>query len=41
MTCYRVFYMKYVLRNNQNVDDEHDRHDFRIILTEDDDRVRC
>ena len=37
MTGYREFYTKYVLRKNQNVDVEHDRHDFRIRLTDDDD----
>lgn len=38
MTGYREFYMKYVLRKNQNVGVEHDRHGFRVRLTEDDDK---
>jgi hypothetical protein len=39
MTGYRdEFYMKYVLRKNQNVGVQHDRHGFRVRLTEDDDK---
>jgi len=38
MTDYREFYMKYVLRKNQNVGVEQDRHGFRVRLTEDDDK---
>jgi hypothetical protein len=30
--------MKYVLRKSQNVGVEHDRHGFRLRLTEDDDK---
>jgi hypothetical protein len=37
-TGYRVFYVKYLLRKNQNVGDEHGRHGFRLRLTEDDDK---
>lgn len=38
MTGYREFYIKYVLRKNQNVGVEHDRHGFRVRLTEDNDK---
>jgi len=38
MTGYREFYVKYVLRKNQSVGVEHDRHGFRIRLAEDDDK---
>jgi len=38
MTGYLEFYMKYVFRKNQNVGVEHDRHGFRLRLTEDDDK---
>jgi len=38
MTVYREFYTKYVLRKNQNVGVEHDRHGLQVRLTKDDDK---